>query len=1295
MKKKILSVLVTFTLLFGIFAQLPADRIMRVSAAGSQSVSNSAQLTSAISALEVDTINITSDIVISAELPINRSLTINGNGYTVSVPITGLDDSGVLNASPSPFRVFHITAGTVTISDMTVKGGAAYGTGSGIYNGQSATLYLNRVSISNSGGSSYAGGGIANFGTAYLKNCNISRNAAAFGGGFLNNAGSFNSNVKMFIENCTFSENRSLSESGGGGGGENDASLYVNNSTFSNNISTELGGAINNYNGHAYIVNSTFTGNVNFCSGGGGAIRAGSNFCLANCLFAYNYNATSKDDAYTLNDFDFFDFTPAQANYCVYDGSSLAGTGNMSFNASDYNLFAGGATTTVLAANGTQVGTNKIYQPFLSKISSSSLPTVLLHTGSGAHNAGAKTYFTNGGGIPSVGYYNSSNSTWTGYTGSSFLSDNMVNADQNGTPRAATPSVGAVETTASNLCMLKINSATGGTVDGGTIYGDTYPLGTKVTLTAMPSDGDQFSEWDYVTGGTGTASTSNPYSITVTQDTTLVPKFIASAGYSVTYLGNGNTGGTVPNTATYSSGSNATIADKGSLEKAGNTFAGWNIRANGSGTSYSPNGTYTSSTQNLVLYAQWIALPVTFGGGALTTGTYDSMYNQALTSAAGGSGSYTYVLDSGTLPGGLNLSLGGVISGTPTTFGNYNFSVKAIDSNNRQSPTANFTLEINSLGTTEAPSSSLGSGSVNKGDNITFFTTTPGAAIYYTTNGDAPSAGSTLYTGAITINTDETVKALAVASGYDSSIVSSNTYTVRKYAVTYNVGTVTSGSTPSDYTTYAKGDQMTVKALGSVTKTGYSFTGWTIGSVGNGTVYAAADAIVMGTSSITLYANWTANPYTTSFIVNGGGAVNAITQNYGTAINITPTTFKQGYTFGGWCSDSGLTQSVTFPYTITGSTSLYANWTVNPYTISFAVNGGSAVSDVMKDYGTQLAAPTSTKTGYTLGGWYLDAARTSKVIFPYTISGNASFYASWTVNTYSLNFDSQGGTAQANKRVAYNTTVGTMPTSTKDGYTFGGWFTQARGAGLQYNASTVYTGTAGVTLFAKWSINAGDPDNTPKIVVPSTSSNKNDGEVMLNLSDIYGIGSGNVGVTLGSTTLNIPAAVISGLTSDDLSSTFKLTESPTAQATCSTITSLIPVQNAVVTSINLDLTKIYSDGTAVAIHQLGGKIKITLALSDEQIAKITDVSKARLYYLNTENRTLELIEATFDLSAKTVTFYTDHFSTYVVGTSTPTSSAVSNPKAGDTGSYPYVTVALLAISSAAVIAIRRKRYRRS
>jgi hypothetical protein len=61
---------------------------------------------------------------------------------------------------------------------------------------------------------------------------------------------------------------------------------------------------------------------------------------------------------------------------------------------------------------------------------------------------------------------------------------------------------------------------------------------------------------------------------------------------------------------------------------------------------------------------------------------------------------------------------------------------------------------------------------------VTLTDSTPGSAIYYTTNGTTPTTASTKYTAPIPVYLSETIKAISVAPGYANSIVSSATYTV-------------------------------------------------------------------------------------------------------------------------------------------------------------------------------------------------------------------------------------------------------------------------------------------------------------------------------------------------------------------------------------------------------------------------------------------------------------------------------------------------------------------------------------
>lgn len=148
-----------------------------------------------------------------------------------------------------------------------------------------------------------------------------------------------------------------------------------------------------------------------------------------------------------------------------------------------------------------------------------------------------------------------------------------------------------------------------------------------------------------------------------------------------------------------------------------------------------------------------------------------------------------------------------------------------------------------------APTFSPAAGAYGPSQSVTLSSLTPGAKMYYTTNGTTPTTGSTLYSGPITVSVTETVKAIAVTTGTHNSAVSSASYTINGAVATPTFSPVagsyvgaqmvtvssvtagatfrytTDGSTPTTSSTLYSGPitvsvSETVKVLG--TKAGYS-----------------------------------------------------------------------------------------------------------------------------------------------------------------------------------------------------------------------------------------------------------------------------------------------------------------------------------------------------------------------------------------------------------------------------------------------------------------------------------------
>ena len=124
------------------------------------------------------------------------------------------------------------------------------------------------------------------------------------------------------------------------------------------------------------------------------------------------------------------------------------------------------------------------------------------------------------------------------------------------------------------------------------------------------------------------------------------------------------------------------------------------------------------------------------------------------------------------------------------------------------------------VGVAATPTFSPAAGTYSSAQSVTLSDTTSGASIYYTTNGSTPTTTSTLYNNvAIPVNSTETIKAIAVATGFTQSAVGSATYTIRAPAATPTFSPVTG--------TYSSGQSVTLSDTTSGASIYYTTNGTT------------------------------------------------------------------------------------------------------------------------------------------------------------------------------------------------------------------------------------------------------------------------------------------------------------------------------------------------------------------------------------------------------------------------------------------------------------------------------------
>lgn len=557
--------------------------------------------------------------------------------------------------------------------------------------------------------------------------------------------------------------------------------------------------------------------------------------------------------------------------------------------------------------------------------------------------------------------------------------------------------------------------------------------------------------------------------------------------YKVRYNGNGATSGTMTDSAhVYDT---TKVLTKNAYARTGYTFTGWNTKADGKGTAYVDGDSVKNLTASkdgvVTLYAQWKAnrytLTYNANGGTVSASSKTLQYGDAFGTLP------TPKRDGHRFLGWYTSATGGTKVSEATKIGAENTTIYAHwDA---------YTLSIN-----------------YHANGAEYFSD-------YDLNNNKEL-------GTINVAGKDIVKVQTVKYGSklpDYGILDGSRFTKTGHTAENSVMVLKDGTSLSVIEPYT--------AIELATKAGKQET------------FKTEDV------SINIYPKWVINWYSNKVDHwawgfrnqegNNGGKNEAYkidTTSFDAVFNTTfimdgskQTTLPKGFhlqnKFGTSAID-GTWQNYPLGTKVTQSAkSLRFEYAYSPttYKIAYNLNGGTNNSDNPSSYnvlyGVSLKNPT--RQGYTFSGWYngdtkvnginegkganfASSAELYSELEKRTI-GDVTLEARWTPNKYTLSFNPNGGTVNpTSKTVSYGSPYGDLPTPTKSGNTFLGWFTEKDG-GTQVSSTTTM-GASNVTLYAHWKLDIRDTVLGDRSVFSGTF-----GQYIKNNSYIYSIEIGTEG----------------------------------------------------------------------------------------------------------------------------------------------------------------------------------------
>lgn len=338
------------------------------------------------------------------------------------------------------------------------------------------------------------------------------------------------------------------------------------------------------------------------------------------------------------------------------------------------------------------------------------------------------------------------------------------------------------------------------------------------------------------------------------------------------------------------------------------------------------------------------------------------------------------------------------------------------------------------------------------------------------------------------------------------------------------------------------------------------------------------------------------------FDTTGGTEIEPIEGKAGETYQKPADPTKPGYLFAGW--DNEL--SDVLPENNSWSTKTYtytAKWCPMILNITFDTAGGNAIGSWKKTYNAMFCdLPVAEREGYTFTGWFDAADGGNEIVYETVVKSTEDFsiYAHWTVNQYTISFDTDGGSAVDSITQDYGTVVAAPASPTKSGLDFLGWDSEI--------PATMPAGD--VTFKALWGKTA-TADETGAVSVDLRGAEKfsvpedTKGEIKVALDQ-------------GITVVVSDASLLSG----------------------KVVTAKV---EAIENKSDVEGTA-YEFTFAEGDSAYQGKMQITVPYTH-----VGGEDPVVYYWNGTSSEKMEIVSSTYD----TVTFETDHNSVYIVGTEAP------------------------------------------